>query len=81
MIKEQQKERFGLLKRTFCFALLTLPAFALSGQAQTIVKGTVLDPAGEPLVGVTVMANGSSKTGAVTDIDGHYTLKMGGAKC
>ena len=54
--------------------------FALEGQAQSVLKGTVLDSSGEPLVGVTVMVNGNAKTGTVTDINGDYTLRLGGQK-
>ncbi len=37
------------------------------------ITGTVTDKTGEPLIGVTVMAKGSTN-GAVTDIDGNFTL-------
>ncbi len=40
--------------------------------AQKIVKGVVKDDAGEPLIGVTVSAG--DKKGAVTDIDGKFSL-------
>lgn len=48
-------------------------ANALQQQNQSIA-GTVLDEKGEPVIGATVMVKGSS-TGAVTDIDGHFTLR------
>lgn len=80
MMKEQQKERCSLIKRALWLVLLTLSVFALEGQAQTVLKGTVLDAAGEPLVGATVVPNGNSKAGTVTDLNGQYTLKLGGAK-
>ena len=37
------------------------------------VKGQVLDATGEPVIGATVRVKGS-KTGAVTDLDGKFTL-------
>lgn len=37
------------------------------------ISGTITDKSGEPLIGVTVMAKGSTN-GAVTDIDGNFTL-------
>lgn len=50
--------------------LMTVPAFA-----QTVnVSGTVTDDTGEPLIGVTVLVEGSSN-GMATDIDGNYELK------
>ena len=37
------------------------------------VKGQVLDPTGEPVIGATVKVKGA-KTGTITDIDGNFTL-------
>lgn len=54
---------------------LVLVISALSGTfafAQT-VKGTVKDSAGEPLIGASVLVEGTTN-GAVTDIDGNWTL-------
>ena len=45
-------------------------AFAQSRQ----VTGTVKDEAGEPMIGVSVRVDGTS-IGAVTDLDGHFTIK------
>jgi TonB-linked SusC/RagA family outer membrane protein len=41
--------------------------------AQTQVRGTVVDEAGEPAIGATVQVKGTT-TGTVTDIDGNFTL-------
>ncbi len=70
--------------------VLLLAAFALSPQsrqrayAATVtsstvkttvsVQGTVTTEDGEPIIGASVSVEGS-KTGAMTDIDGHFTLK------
>lgn len=52
---------------------LITPLWAM---AQTIVvKGTVLDDTGEPLIGATVMQKKSSN-GTATDIDGNFTLTV-----
>jgi TonB-linked SusC/RagA family outer membrane protein len=50
-----------------------------SGYAQSgiKVKGNVTDPAGEPLIGVTVLVKGTS-TGIATDIDGNYEISAPG---
>lgn len=56
----------------FIFAMLlgTSAAFA-----QLTVNGTVSDPSGEPLIGVSVVEKG--KTGGVTtDIDGHFQIRV-----
>ena len=42
-------------------------------QQSGVVKGQVLDPSGEPVIGATVKVKGS-KTGTVTDIDGNFSL-------
>lgn len=49
-------------------------AVVAHAQGQT-VKGTVLDENGEPMIGATVKAVGS-QGGTVTDMDGHYVLKV-----
>jgi TonB-linked SusC/RagA family outer membrane protein len=43
-------------------------------QQQQIIKGTVVDKNGEPLIGVTVQVAGQNG-GTVTDLDGHYSIK------
>ena len=39
------------------------------------VKGVVLDPTGESVIGASVIQKGT-KTGTVTDIDGHFNLQV-----
>ena len=51
---------------------LLLSTMCLAASAQQTVKGTVKDATGEPMIGVTV-ASGKG-TGAVTDINGQFTL-------
>ncbi len=46
---------------------------------QKTVKGTVFDENGEPMIGVSVVAKGTTN-GTVTDFDGNFSLSMGGAK-
>ena len=50
---------------------LTLP---LSAQTRLTVKGNVLDAQGQPVVGATVMVQGT-QNGVTTDLDGAYTLR------
>ncbi|MBQ3857092.1 MAG: TonB-dependent receptor plug domain-containing protein, partial [Prevotella sp.] len=45
--------------------------------AQT-VKGNVKDNTGEPIIGATVIEDGASGNGAVTDIDGNFTINLKG---
>ena len=47
-------------------------------QAQTLaVKGNVVSKSdGEPIVGASVVVNGNSTSGTITDIDGNFTLEV-----
>ena len=55
-------------------ALLSfLCLFPAGMSAQSIVKGVVTDPSGEPVIGATVKVNGS-KRGVVTDMDGKFSI-------
>ena len=68
-----KREKGGsFLRKTFLtlFAmLLAIPAFA-----QTVnLSGQVTDESGEPLIGATVMIQGTNK-GAATDFDGNYSI-------
>ena len=70
-------ERNDFKSRLMLLAVLFF--FGLAVSAQTLkVSGTVTDPKGEPLIGVTVKALNSGKTsaGTVTDIDGKYSLSV-----
>lgn len=49
----------------------TMPALA----QKVTVSGTVTDSQGEPMIGASVIAQGS-QTGVATDIDGKFTLSL-----
>lgn len=65
--------------RVFLMTLLSGMLMILSASAQTgtpiNVRGTVTDIAGEPLVGVNILLQGTS-TGTVTDYDGNFVLQV-----
>ncbi len=44
-------------------------------QSEVTVKGTVVDDAGDPVIGATIMEKGT-RNGTVTDIDGNYVIKV-----
>jgi hypothetical protein len=46
--------------------------------ASRTVKGTVVDKNGEPIIGATVTQVGNSKNGAITDLDGNFTITIPG---
>ena len=45
-------------------------------EAEITVRGTVLDSENVPIIGASVLETGSVSNGAITDIDGHFTLKV-----
>jgi TonB-linked SusC/RagA family outer membrane protein len=57
--------------------LLFLAVFVAAGSllAQRTVQGAVTDDAGEPLIGATVIVEGTT-IGTVTDNDGNYTIEV-----
>lgn len=59
-------------KRRLLLAML-LCAFWLMGFAQKTVTGTVKDATGEPMIGVSVVVDGTS-SGGVTDADGNFSI-------
>ncbi len=70
---EKTMKRLGASGTRF----LMLLAFVLSGLAAqaAIVKGTVTDVAGEPLIGATVMVAGTN-SGTATDFDGNFSIEV-----
>lgn len=64
---------FRMTRKAVLVAVLLLGA-AIPALAQKItVTGTVLDPYGDPLIGASVIAQGTT-TGVATDFDGNYTI-------
>lgn len=57
------------------FTLLALMLTICLYAQESSVKGVVVDETNTPLIGATVQVKGTS-AGAVTDIDGNFTLKM-----
>ena len=52
----------------------SLNATSMAQDAKGVVKGTVVDKSGEPLIGVSVKAVGTKEV-TVTDIDGNFQIK------
>ena len=55
-------------------ALFLLCLFPLGAMAQSLVKGTVKDVAGEPIIGASVKVQGA-KTDAITDFNGDFSVQ------
>ena len=64
-----------LKKTTALLCLCMLMPLTLLAQEMPKVQGTVTDASGEPLIGVNVRTS-SSRAGAVTDMDGNYTIEV-----
>ena len=62
------------MQKTLFFAFFLLCSTVM--MAQQKVSGTVLDATGEPLIGVSVLEEGTTNNGVVTDFDGNFTLTV-----
>ena len=62
-----KKNRYLLLLLTFIVSMAT--------KAQSI-SGTVTDDLGEPVIGASVVEKGNPQNGAITDIDGKFTIRV-----
>lgn len=71
MLKVRNYSKAGVLKTMFSASLLLCSTAAM---AQSQKSGVIKDANGEPLIGVTVLEQGTSN-GTVTDVNGRYTLK------
>ncbi len=64
---------FKSLQKPLVFLFL-LCLFPMGAMAQGVVKGTVNDEAGEPIIGASVQVQGA-KTGAITDFQGNFQVQ------
>ncbi len=65
-----------IMKMSYRILFVLMLTHSASGYAQEItVTGMIVDELNEPLIGVTVLAEGSSQ-GTTTGIDGDFTLKV-----
>ena len=62
-------------KCRFLFLALLLTIGATDFAQKVKITGTVTDPGGEPLIGVSVKT-GNSGAGAITDVDGNYSVEV-----
>ncbi len=60
-------------KVKFFLTVLSLLAVSFAWAQNITVKGTVTDQNGEPIIGVTVLLQGSTN-GTATDVDGNYSI-------
>ena len=66
-------------KQKHLTALLLLLCVMCTAFAQqtggTLIKGQVIDPNGEPIIGANVLVEGTTH-GVITDLDGYYQLNV-----
>ena len=63
--------------KTFRIALIAIFMFIVGSASAQTVKGTVKDATGEAVIGATVQEKGT-KGGAVTDLDGNFSINLTG---
>lgn len=69
------------MKKRLSMILACLFLFVGMALAQTTITGTVISQEdGEPIIGASVMVDGGSKVGTVTDANGHFTLSVPAGK-
>ena len=68
-----KKPKNLLCRLSFLFALMLLPLWV---NAQNVVKGTIVDSSGEPVIGAAVQEKGLPSNGVATDFDGNFTLEL-----
>ena len=66
---------FTSIRCLFLATMLMLSATSVFAQNVT-VKGKVTDSRGEPVIGATVMLSGNQTVGALTDLDGNYSINV-----
>lgn len=65
------------MKRSKILALLLMLLVSIAVNAQNVTaSGIVKDALGEPVVGASVVQNGNSGVGTITDIEGHFQLQV-----
>ena len=66
---------FNTFRCLFLTVLLSVSAATAFAQNVT-VKGKVTDQNGEPVIGASVMLSGNQTVGALTDMDGNYSISV-----
>ncbi|MBO7117340.1 MAG: TonB-dependent receptor plug domain-containing protein, partial [Bacteroidales bacterium] len=64
-----------ILKRAALFFSLILLGVTLNAQNVNL-RGKVVDSSGEPVIGASVVLVGNTTVGAITDLDGNYSLSV-----
>ena len=65
------------ISRLFAMVTVLLAATAVNVMAQNLVKGKVVDKSGQPIIGAAVYLVENPSKGAVTDLNGAWSLEVG----
>lgn len=60
------------------YAAIPEAASTLIQQQEKLITGRVLDKAGEPIMGATIVDKQNRSNGTITDLDGNYSMKVSG---
>ena len=66
-------------KFCFVFGFLFIFSTAIYAQSKTIIRGSIHDEEGEPLIGATVIERGRDNrtlSSALADIDGNFSISV-----
>ena len=74
-MKDSYCKRIGRVAQML-FLLMACFVGSVTAQGQSMVKGTVTDSNGEPLIGVSILVKGTTN-GVVSDINGGYSISAG----
>ncbi len=73
----KEKQVKTIRERRFLWLLAFLLMIPIGMSAQNItVQGTVIDDFGDPVIGATVVQKDKPANGAITDLDGNFTLSV-----
>ena len=70
------KNLFRINSLIFVFLISFLFCAASAVAQNRVLKGTVTDQSGEPLIGVTVVNVNDTKHSTITDLDGNYSIRV-----
>lgn len=69
------EKKYLILSLCLSFIMAFFLGFPAQAQQNKTVKGTVVDEIGEPIIGASVMIEGTT-TGTITDLDGHFSISV-----
>ena len=75
IIRLNRLKHCNFFRKGTIFLLLSFLISGILYSQEKTITGTVVDKAGEPLLGVSVAIKGTT-TGTITDVDGKFTLKV-----